>query len=313
MSHAAATEADSDNCRNGGYDPEHETSEHQDLTPQQVEYIDEIKGWLHQAIGISGIPYLLEDESAENESDISELTELCEKTSRAIQEVFNQYRSTPDSYDLYIKLVSFREEIQTEINKVFAKVQSMKTFSKDNIDLFEQMYANPNETGQPFDMPAQKMVSTISNIAKSHGSRLNVIISHDGHDVYIDEMRLIRLMTNFFTNTQKYTPEGSTIDVNIRDLGNHSLIQVLDDGPGFESKDPMNLLEMHVQDKKEHTKTGFGIGLADCRNLINQLNGELIVSNRANDNDGKQTGAMFTIYLPKKHNNRTSGIIDKPW
>ena len=111
-----------------------------------------------------------------------------------------------------------------------------------------------------------------------------------------DPVRLCQVLSNLLSNACKFTPVGGHVELKVQADGDDVLIEVSDDGIGFEPKDSSRIFEMFVQldDSNTGATTGLGVGLPIARSLVKMHGGRLTAESR-----GPGQGATFTVRLPK--------------
>lgn len=117
--------------------------------------------------------------------------------------------------------------------------------------------------------------------------------------LYVDELRLERVLINLVSNAIKYSPEGGDIImtlVNERRSGVSGVsLSVCDQGIGIPACDLLHIFEPFRRGsnipKEVH---GTGLGLVSARQIIEQHSGTISVTSQEND------GSNFTIWLPLK-------------
>ncbi len=115
--------------------------------------------------------------------------------------------------------------------------------------------------------------------------------------VLADDKRIQQLIINILQNAIKFTPQHGKIcvRVSIDDSNDQANIEVQDNGQGI---DPLFLPHVFDQFKQENMTTnraygGLGLGLAICKTIVEQHEGELSVSS-----EGRGKGATFSVKLP---------------
>lgn len=112
--------------------------------------------------------------------------------------------------------------------------------------------------------------------------------------VEFDAVLIERVFCNLLENAAKYSPPGSTIEINVN-LGEEWMeICVADSGPGFSATvaGADALFEMFVRGESESALPGVGLGLAICRAIVEAHDGSIAAGNRT------QGGACVTFTLP---------------
>ena len=119
--------------------------------------------------------------------------------------------------------------------------------------------------------------------------------------VWIDKIQFDKVISNLLSNAFKYTYDNGEIVIRLTQLEKSVVIEVIDDGIGFEDDKTERFFERFYQGKKSNDLhiNGTGIGLNLCRALTEMHGGKISAANRK---DGK-TGAILTIEMPlgKKH------------
>jgi signal transduction histidine kinase/ActR/RegA family two-component response regulator len=115
-----------------------------------------------------------------------------------------------------------------------------------------------------------------------------------------DSIRVKQLMTNILTNAIKYTPSGRVrLEVEEHDRTQDSLvliIRVLDTGIGIRKEDMNYLFDSfhRLEEDKNHSIEGSGLGLSISRQLVDLMGGTIEVESVY------QQGSVFTISIPQK-------------
>ncbi|MEL6148147.1 MAG: GAF domain-containing protein [Chloroflexota bacterium] len=147
----------------------------------------------------------------------------------------------------------------------------------------------------------------------------NQIIHKDLPDIYGDPNRLIQVMTNFVSNANKYSPNGSTITLDARVVegkrdgtgklpGDLLHITVADNGIGISKEDQKNMFKEYFRSTNDEAKTqpGTGLGMYLTRKLILQHGGEVWLESEL----GKGTTFHFTIPLAPKEETASEPASD---
>jgi signal transduction histidine kinase len=112
--------------------------------------------------------------------------------------------------------------------------------------------------------------------------------------VVTDASRCQQILGNLVSNALKYTPVGGRVRVSARAESDSWTVVVADSGPGI----PPDAIEMVFEPffrlaRDEHSGVeGNGLGLAICRELVSQLQGEIHLSSVVGE------GTTVTIRFP---------------
>lgn len=113
--------------------------------------------------------------------------------------------------------------------------------------------------------------------------------------VTTDAWRCQQIFGNLVSNALKYTPEGGQIRVLGQQLGSHWLVTVSDTGPGIPSGALAKVFEPFVRLSRgdRSVPEGTGLGLAVCREMVEQLAGEIGIQSTVGQ--GTRVTARFPI------------------
>ena len=118
---------------------------------------------------------------------------------------------------------------------------------------------------------------------------------HAGGPIAGDAARLQQVVWNLLSNAVKFTPAGGHVSVTLREIRNHAIITVADDGTGIAADYlPYVFDRFHQADRSTTRKFGgLGLGLAIVKHLV-ELHGGTV--HAASEGPGR--GASFTVAIP---------------
>jgi len=106
-----------------------------------------------------------------------------------------------------------------------------------------------------------------------------------------DPERLRQVVANLVDNAVKYSPEGSVIDVRVRQQEEAVLLVVSDRGPGIAESDQALIFEKFGRASSGSAKPGTGLGLYIARAIAQAHGGSLEVQSAPGE------GAAFTLSI----------------
>lgn len=115
-----------------------------------------------------------------------------------------------------------------------------------------------------------------------------------GMEAVFDRERIRQAVTILLDNAVKYTPEGGSVSVEAKDLGESVAMTVSDTGIGIPEGDLDRVFERFYRVDEARSEAGAGLGLAIARQ-ISDAHGAHI---KAESERGR--GSMFTLVLPKE-------------
>lgn len=139
-------------------------------------------------------------------------------------------------------------------------------------------------------VPLEELVSSATTrLERPLGARHVTVNLEPGVPLLnVDALLFEQAFVNLFENAAKYTPDGTSIEVNARVKGQHVEIEVRDHGPGVTGAGA-RLFERFVRGSQG---TGTGLGLAIVKSVVETHGGTVSVSNHAGG------GAAFLLSLP---------------
>jgi two-component system phosphate regulon sensor histidine kinase PhoR len=111
-----------------------------------------------------------------------------------------------------------------------------------------------------------------------------------------DAKAIERVLNNLLDNAFKYSPENSTIEINLRKQGESIRLAVIDQGEGVAQEDQDLVFKrfFRTASARANTQQGSGLGLAIVKNLVYNLQGDVGVESRP------EGGSEFWFTIPIK-------------
>ena len=125
-------------------------------------------------------------------------------------------------------------------------------------------------------------------------------------EIFVDELRLGQIISNFLSNAIKFTSAKGIIEINAYHKNGFLEISVEDSGIGIAKKDTEKIFEAFTQAQNSIIKRsgGTGLGLSICKQLAEIMGGYIGVESIL----GK--GSTFTLNLPVKIINENVADLD---
>jgi signal transduction histidine kinase len=115
---------------------------------------------------------------------------------------------------------------------------------------------------------------------------VEITVSENKIKINCDEDKLDAVFINLLVNSIQAMHEGGKIEIKIDEEDNMAILQFIDSGEGISDNNIEKVFEPLFTTKQK----GTGLGLASCRNIVEQHQGEISV---------KTNPTTFTIKLPK--------------
>jgi len=141
---------------------------------------------------------------------------------------------------------------------------------------------------------AETVVSDVARAAEERRQQIEVVIAPGAETVRADPAKLHDALRNLVANAITYSPEGSTIRIDVTSAGGRVTFAVADEGPGIPDEDLTRVFERFYRVDKSRARDpgGTGLGLAIVKHLVELHRGQVRAENRP------EGGARFLITLP---------------
>lgn len=154
-------------------------------------------------------------------------------------------------------------------------------------------------TVEPRSMDAGQLVrETVAvsrRVARERSVNMVTRIARDLPQALAEPARLQQVLTNLIDNALRFTAPGTEVQVRARRstrAANRIEIAVRDHGPGVRAEGAARLFDRFYQDPSRQSRSGLGLGLFICRELIQRHGGDIWVENAAGG------GARFAFTIP---------------
>jgi signal transduction histidine kinase len=116
----------------------------------------------------------------------------------------------------------------------------------------------------------------------------------DSLDAVVDPGKIEQVLTNLLTNAVKYSEEGTTVRVELREGEDGVVLAVADEGQGIPPDELAELFEPFASTSVETTagESSTGLGLAITQRIVQAHGGEIEVESEVGE------GSTFTVRLP---------------
>ena len=113
--------------------------------------------------------------------------------------------------------------------------------------------------------------------------------------VSVDPDRISQIVGNLLDNALRYTPEGGSVSVVLRPIGNDVSLVVTDTGPGIDKEDLTHVFErLYVAQRYRPVRPeGSGLGLSIVKELVDALGGSIKVESSLG------VGTSVSVGLPR--------------
>ncbi len=188
-------------------------------------------------------------------------------------------------------LAKFLGTILDNANHMSKVITSMFTLTRSE-------YSGKKLRTRPTDLPGSIEHSVNNLIPLAAGKNITIEKGEipDVHVCGTDE-GLVQIFDNLIENGVKYAPADSRIRVEARVEEGYVICRVVDEGPGIASDHREKIFERFFKlDENAVGNGSSGLGLALCRSLVRNFNGDIWVESPVDAKTG--TGSSFCVKLP---------------
>jgi signal transduction histidine kinase len=137
---------------------------------------------------------------------------------------------------------------------------------------------------------AREALMLVSPLVGVHQQRVRLSAPETKPMLYGDRPRLIQALTNLLSNAQRFSPDGSTIEVTIRTDQGSVMWDVKDLGPGISEADQRYLFERFFRGRSDVGGSGLGLPIAQA--TAQAHGGDITVQSEVGN------GSTFTLTIP---------------
>jgi signal transduction histidine kinase len=176
------------------------------------------------------------------------------------------------------------EEVKN-LDQIIGDLSTLSKFDKDMVEISFKLSSLKEVISQAVSLFVLQM--------EEKSIHLKQDIAENVPPVMIDPKRIGQVISNLIMNALRYSPEGSTIEIGLRQKDIMAEVWVKDTGQGIpEDKLPLIFERFFRVDKSRSRSTGgSGLGLTIARQFVEAHGGEI----RAESMLGKGTCLTFTI------------------
>jgi signal transduction histidine kinase len=112
--------------------------------------------------------------------------------------------------------------------------------------------------------------------------------------VNADRNRIRQVFANLLDNAIKYTPDGGSVTISVRDEANQAVTIFRDTGMGIPAEEQEKIWARLYRGDKSRSQRGLGLGLSLVKAVVEAHGGKVTVASEPN------VGATFTVKLSKQ-------------
>jgi signal transduction histidine kinase len=130
---------------------------------------------------------------------------------------------------------------------------------------------------------AETIVGLFSAQAGEKEVRLHLDAEPNLPEVMVDPQRFQQVIGNLIDNALRYTPEGSSIELRVKQIDHSVELTVSDEGQGIPEEELAHVFDRFWRGEKSRARStgGAGLGLSIARQLVEAQGGKISARNRA--------------------------------
>jgi two-component system, OmpR family, sensor histidine kinase KdpD len=211
------------------------------------------------------------------------------------------------SHDLRTPLVSIIGVLsslqQDGINLDDAAKMNLVQVARDEADKLNHLIANLLDVSR-IEAGAISLLKQPADIQELVGAALDQLGSRAGAHkikttipgelpfISVDFALIVQTLVNILENAVKYSPDGSTIEINAWEEERQATIEIADRGIGIPAPDISHVFDKFYRVQRPDNVTGTGLGLFISKSIVEAHGGSIIAENRPGG------GISIKIILP---------------
>ena len=138
---------------------------------------------------------------------------------------------------------------------------------------------------------ARELADGAASRAEQAGVELTLDVTPGPLEVPVDQAGLQTILANLLDNAVKFTPQGGTVTVTVRQEGLETLTLVSDTGVGIPAEEQRQVFERFHRARNVSAFPGNGLGLAIVKAAVERGGGRVSFTS-------SPAGTTFRVYLP---------------
>lgn len=179
-------------------------------------------------------------------------------------------------------------------------IQNANTLDKRLVELLDTVKTGSGKIQlqlEPVDMKSlvQGTCVQISPLLQGKGQKLTTDLPASLPLVHGDGPRLEQVLLNLMTNAVKFTPQGGSISIKVREQDSGVTVAVKDNGIGIAREAQSQLFKPYSRVSSDRQRQpGLGLGLALAKQVVELHGGKIWVDSESG------SGSTFSFYLPRR-------------
>ncbi len=221
-------------------------------------------------------------------------------TADAAHELMTPLSSIRSDAEIMLRKSRSQQEYEQTLERVLDEVKRMSGM----VDLLLQLSRIDSEQHvEDGAVNVSRIAEGAVQAYQSHADGMDITLETqidpglivNAHGGYIE-----KVIHNLLENALKYTPEGGTINMQVKRSGGEAVIRIKDTGIGFDEDTKQHLFERfyRANEAAVQEQKGSGLGLSLCKAIVELYGGEISAYSK-----GIEKGSAFVVKLPLSETN----------
>ncbi len=215
-----------------------------------------------------------------------------------INNISHEFKTPLNSIAGFAKLIK-HEKSSTECRNEYADIiikESERMTNLSNNVLHLTRLDNMTILPQVKRFNVSEQIRLVIVLLKDKWENKNITINFDCDEYYLEgnEPLVQQIWINLLDNAIKFSGDKSEINIEIKEVVNHLVFTISDEGCGMNEEAAKHAFERFYQADIDHTSTGNGIGLAITKRICNLHSGDIRIKSTC------AKGTSFEVALPVK-------------
>jgi len=271
-------------------------------------------------VEINATPIMEEGEMVEVEAIVRDITERV-RTRRRLEEQNRQLRKLDEMKDQFIAMAT--HELKTPLTSIKGYVDYIQSGSAGEVperikelldviqrntkrldtltnDLLDQQRLESGEMDvekEPIDLTSlvEEVAEESEPMFEDKRQHLELSLPDELSKIEADRSRISQVLINLLSNASRFSPEYSTVWLEVSEREDSVMVSVKDEGIGLSEVDMEKLFKPFPQvDRPTVTEKSSGLGLSISKGIVDLHGGEIWA-----ESEGRGEGSTFRFTLPK--------------
>lgn len=172
--------------------------------------------------------------------------------------------------------------LQKKISTVRSNVRRIHNHVEDLLTIEKSDSGNIELNFSEFDIAVLIEEICAESLASANARSLTIQNESKSCRIIADYERIWQAITNYVSNAIKYADENSVIVISTENTAEQVCVRVTNSGPTIERIDQRKVFDRFFRASASRNVPGFGIGLANCKLIVELHGGEVGLTSKAN-------------------------------